>query len=83
MGTLVLNLPDRLRSRLETEAQRLGRTPEQMTKDALSAHLKPTRRLKRGSLFERTCDLCGRLKGGPTDLASSPAHLDGYGSWRR
>jgi len=83
MSDLVLNLPARLRTRLEAEAQRLGRTPEQFAKDALVERLKPNARPQNQSLFERSRDLCGSLRGGPTDLARNKDHLEGYGAWKR
>lgn len=79
MNGLVLHLPVRLRTRLEAEAQRLGRTPEQFAKDALTERLKPTRRPRDRSLFERSRDLRGRLRGGPVDLARNKDHMEGYG----
>ena len=83
MSGLVLNLPARLRTRLEAETQRLGRTPEQVAKEAIAARLKPSTRPRGGSLFERTRDLCGSLRGGPTDIARNKDHLQGYGALNR
>lgn len=83
MSGLVLNLPARLRTRLDAEAQRLGRTPEQFAKDALVERLKPSAGPRNRTLFERSRDLCGSVQGGPTDLARNKDHLEGYGSWKR
>ena len=80
---LTLNLPARVRTRLDAEAKRLGRTPEQLAEEAIAARLKPSTRSRGGSLFERTRDLCGSLRGGPTDLARNKDHLQGYGALNR
>ena len=83
MNGLMVHLPARLRTRLRAEAQRLGRTPEQFAKDALTERLERGKKPRSQSLFERTRDLCGCLKGHPADLARNKRHLEGYGTWKR
>lgn len=80
MSTLTIRLPDAVKEQLSVTARRLGKSPTRFVRETLEARLKNGRAAGRGSLFERSRDLCGSATGGPRDLSSNKRHLKGYGA---
>jgi hypothetical protein len=85
MSTLTLQLPNKLKQRLTLAARRSGKTPARFVRESVEARLAgaPLHAGRGVSLYELSRDLCGSVSGGPRDLASNKAHLNGYGSWKR
>ncbi len=85
MSTLTLRLPDKLKLRLTLAARHAGKTPARFVVESVEACLGggSLRWAGRMSLYELSRDLCGSVSGGPRDLASNKAHLNGYGSWKQ
>lgn len=83
MSTLTIQVPSKLKARLESEAERAGVSPSRIVREALQTRLARVRAANGASLHERSKDLCGSVNGGPRDLASGKRHLAGYGSRKR
>jgi plasmid stability protein len=83
MSTLTLRIPDRLKSELSARAKASGKTVPQMVREMLNGQLTGNERSTTASLYDRSRDLCGSVRGGPGDLARNKKHLIAYGRWRR
>jgi plasmid stability protein len=83
MSTLTIRIPDRLKSELSARAKANGKTVPQMVREILHGQLTGEEQPTTASLYDRSQDLCGRLRGGPADLARNRKHLTAYGTWKR
>jgi plasmid stability protein len=85
MSTLTVQLPDDLKAQLARAARRAGKSPARFVRDTLEQRLKTNRQETggRASLFDLSRDLCGSVKGGPSDLSSNKKHMAGYGAWKK
>ena len=63
---------------LEREAEQSGRSISAIIRDLVSEKVRKAP--ARSSLYERTRDLCGRVRSGCPDLATNPAHLNEFGT---
>lgn len=78
--TISIKLPDDLASRLDALARAENTSRSALFREALSDRLKASARRTKPTLYELSSDLCGTGASGIGDLASSPKHLDGFGS---
>ena len=79
MTTITCKVSEKLAAQLDTLARAERRSKSALVREALEDRLKAKRR--RGPVM--ACDLvkhlCGSIKGGPSDLATNPAHMKGFG----
>jgi Arc/MetJ-type ribon-helix-helix transcriptional regulator len=80
MTTISLKIPDELVSRVDALAQARRTTRSALLREALEDKLRAAARKSPPSLYQQSADLCGSGNSGLADLASNPAHLEGFGS---
>ena len=78
MRTITLKLPDHLADRLDQSAAAANTTRSAVVRAALEKSL-ADEKTGTGSCFDLAGDLMGSIKGLPADLATNPAHLEGFG----
>lgn len=79
MKAISVKLPAALRARLEAEAARRGISLGAVVREATETYVVKSPAQKKLSLYERSKDLCGCLKGGPGDLSTNPKYLEDMG----
>jgi hypothetical protein len=79
MSTVTISLPDPLVERLACEARRQSVTPDVIVRQALEQALAREESAGEPSVFERLQSLSVNDPSSPTDLATNPAHLQGFG----
>jgi hypothetical protein len=79
MTTITLKVPAQLKHELQAAARRQGVSCSHLLRQAAEQWVNGSRRRGKASLYERSKDLCGVVKRGPSDLASNPKHLRGFG----
>jgi|LakMenEpi03Aug12_release.lakeMendotaPanAssembly.Ray.scaffolds.fasta_scaffold457199_2 Arc/MetJ-type ribon-helix-helix transcriptional regulator len=77
METLTIKLPAEVKQRLVREARQAGKSVSAFIREAVTARLR--KGTARGSLYDRTRDLCGAGGSGRPDLATSREILRGFG----
>ncbi|CAN5673190.1 hypothetical protein BH20VER1_BH20VER1_06620 [soil metagenome] len=77
MTTITCKIPEEVDARLEAAARQRRVPKSQIVREALAASLR--RKEPKVSAFDLIKDACGIVKGGPTDFASHPRHLKGFG----
>lgn len=80
MVTMTCKLPAKLASELETLARTERRSKSALVREALEIRLKAQRRGDRITAYDLVKHLCGSIKGGPSDLATNPKHMKGFGA---
>ncbi|MFT4268795.1 MAG: hypothetical protein QM586_16495 [Xenophilus sp.] len=80
MNTLTIKLPSQLESEIAAVSSHEHITKSALVRRALEAYLAQHKsKAPFVSALDRAGDLVGCFEGGPADLASNPAHLDGFG----
>jgi hypothetical protein len=79
MKTVSLKLTAPLAGQLAAVAKRRGVTKSAVVREALERYLTNGRRSTPPTVHELIADLIGSVKGGPADLATNAAHLEGFG----
>jgi hypothetical protein len=79
MKSVSFKLPDSLHRRLTKAAKDHRVHQSQILRNALEAYLIGPKGQKRPTMWDLVGDLAGCLKGGPTDLATNPKHMEGFG----
>jgi len=86
MTELTIQISDDLDSRLTEAAERRGTVKEDLVRDFVRAGLATDQPVHADgasghapSCFDLSKDLAGCLDEGPGDLATNPAHMNGYG----
>ncbi len=80
MTRISLKIPDELVVRMDAVAHARRTSRSALLREALEEKLKVVARMTPPSLYDRSADLCGKEVSGLGDLASSPTHLEGFGS---
>ena len=80
MTVLTCKLPEALNHRLETAARKRRVAKSRLVREALEAMLAEESAGRPPSLHERMAGACGMIRSGVQDLASNPAHLEGFGA---
>ena len=80
MITMTCKLPEKLASELETLARTERRSKSALVREALETRLKARRRRHPVTAYDIVKHLCGSIKGGPSDLATNPKHMKGFGA---
>ena len=79
MTTITCKVSERLAAQLDTVARRERRSKSAVMREALEDRLKANRRRGSVSAYDLVKHLCGSIKGGPSDLATNPKHMKGFG----
>jgi predicted DNA-binding protein len=79
MTTITCKLPEELAAQLDSLAREERRSKSAVLREALEARLQAKRGSRSVHAFDLVKHLCGSLQGGPTDLATNPEHLRGFG----
>ncbi|MDZ7854843.1 ribbon-helix-helix domain-containing protein [Sphaerotilus sp.] len=82
MRTLSVKLPPPLDTALSQASARQHLSKSELVRRAVAAYLSTTPDIpspRPPSALDLAGDLVGCFGGGPTDLASNPRHLDGFG----
>jgi predicted transcriptional regulator len=79
MQTLSLKLPEDLLADLEREARARRVSKSALVRESLEAALRRRSRRGASSCYDLARDLAGTVKGLPRDLATNPAHMEGFG----
>jgi predicted transcriptional regulator len=78
MPVMTIRLSRRASARVATFAKKRRVTRSQVVRDAIEAlGLAET-----GTVWDDWKHLEGIARGGPSDLATNPRHLEGFGRWR-
>ena len=77
MVTLTIKLPAEIKQRLEREARQAGKSVSAFIREAVTVRLR--KGSAKGSLYDRTQDLCGAGRSGRPDLATNREVLGGLG----
>ena len=75
METLIVKVPDGTKEKL----RRVGGNLSELIRNQIDLLLE---KRTNGSVYDQTRDLCGVIKGGPGDAATSKAYLKQYGKKR-
>lgn len=78
MKTISLKLPEGLHVKLARAAREQGKTKSDVVRDALEQFLNGQRQLPAITVGDLAGDLIGSAAG-PTDLATNPKYMEGYG----
>jgi len=77
--TITCKVSEKLAAQLETLARAERRSKSALIREALENRVKAKRRRAPVSAYDLVKHLCGSLKGGPSDLATNPDHMKGFG----
>jgi len=79
MERINVRVAPRLKRELEAEARERGVSPSEVVRQVLEAHMR--RRKPRESCLDIAIRLgiVGVYEGGPSDLSTNPAHMEGFG----
>jgi predicted DNA-binding protein len=78
MTTITCKLPDGLAAQLDAVAREQRLSKSAILREALEQRLQG-RRKPTVTAFDLVKQLCGSIEDGPTDLATNPEHLKGFG----
>jgi metal-responsive CopG/Arc/MetJ family transcriptional regulator len=78
MTVVSCKLPKKLAAKLERVAKDERRSKQAVLRDAVEQRLKTNRAVIRGSAYDLVKHLLGTLEG-PSDLATNPKHMKGFG----
>jgi metal-responsive CopG/Arc/MetJ family transcriptional regulator len=79
MTTITCKVPEKLAAQLDALARTERRSKSALVREALENRLKAQRRRGKVTAYDLVKHLCGSLKGGPSDLATNPKHMEGFG----
>ena len=79
MTTITCKLPEALDAELEAVAEKRGVSKSEVVREAIEANLPEQRRRAELTAFDMMKSACGILQGGPSDLATHPRHMEGFG----
>jgi predicted transcriptional regulator len=78
MTTITCKLPDGLAAQLDSVAREQRLSKSAILREALEQRLQGGRKPVVYA-FDLVKHLCASIEAGPTDLATNPEHLDGFG----
>jgi hypothetical protein len=78
MVTITCKLPDSLAAKLDAAVREQRSSKSAILREALEHRLHAGRKPV-VSAFDLVKQLCGSIEEGPTDLATNPEHLNGFG----
>jgi predicted DNA-binding protein len=79
MTTITCKLPETLAARLDALSRIERRSKSDLIREALEKQLESKGSSRVVSGYDLVKHLCGSLKGGPSDLATNPEYMKGFG----
>jgi metal-responsive CopG/Arc/MetJ family transcriptional regulator len=79
MTTITCKLPEKLAAQLDALARTERRSKSALVREALENQLKAKRRRGQVTAYDLVKHLCGSIKDGPSDLATNPKYMEGFG----
>lgn len=79
MATITCKVPEKMAAQLEALVREEHSSKSAVMREALTARLKAKQKPRVVRALDLVKHLCGSLEGGPTDLATNPEHLRGFG----
>ena len=79
MTTITCKVPEKLATELEELARAERRSKSALVREALEERFKAKRRRRPISAYHLVKHLRGSIKGGPSDLATNPKYIKGFG----
>ena len=80
MNTLTIKIPPQLESDIAQASQREHLSKSELVRRAIAAYVSQRHTdTPAASALELAGDLVGCFGGGPSDLSSNPAYMDGFG----
>jgi len=79
MATITCKIPDELNARLDAEAVRKLLSKSALVREAIENSIKHRGKTGRQTSFDLVKDLCGIVKGGPTDMSTNPKYMKDFG----
>jgi len=80
MRTLTCKIPEKLAAQLDALARTERRSKSAVVREALENRLKAQRQRGQVTAYDLAKHLCGSIKGGPSDLATNPKYMEGFGA---
>ena len=79
MTTITCKVPEKLAAQIDSLARAEHRSKSALVREALERRVrqKPQRGPVRA--YDLVKHLCGSIKGGPSELATNPKHMKGFG----
>jgi predicted transcriptional regulator len=79
MTTLSLKLPDRIATRLKSEARARKSTPAKLAREVLEKGLPQCKLPPSTSVYDAIKEVIGSIRGLPRDLATNPKYMEDFG----
>lgn len=79
MSTISIKMPDAMGVCLEYEARKRKTSKSELIRYCIDQVLSKKVVKEPPSFYELSRDMCGKQKGGPSDLSVNPEHLKGFG----
>jgi predicted DNA-binding protein len=79
MTTITCKVPEEMAAQLDSLARAERRSKSDLVREALEEKLKGKHKSRGLTGYDLAKHLCGVLKGGPSDLATNPEHMKGFG----
>lgn len=80
MTTITCKLPEKLASQLDSLARAERRSKSALIREALEQRVLEKRPRGPVRAYDLVRHLCGTVRGGPSDLATNPKHMKGFGA---
>ena len=80
MTTITCKIPDDLNAQLEAEATRKLVPKSVLVREALERSFERRKGVSQKSAFDMVKNLCGIVKGGPTDVSTNPKYMKDFGA---
>ena len=79
MRTIACKIPEKLAAQLDALARTERRSKSAVVREALENRLKAKRPRGQVTGYDLVKHLCGSIKDGPSDLATNPNYMEGFG----
>jgi hypothetical protein len=80
MSTLTVKIPEALERNIALAARRERVTKSELVRRAMTKYvMQAGKKSELRSALDLAGGLIGSVRGGPSDLATNPKHMDGYG----
>ena len=79
MERINVRVDERLKQELEAEAREKGVKPSDIVRQVLEEHMQKRTPGESCLDLAKRAGLIGVFKGGPADLSTNPAHMEGFG----
>jgi hypothetical protein len=79
MSTITVKVPDTMSGALEAEAKKRQTSKSEVVRYCIETVLSGKQVKESPSFYDLTKDLCGKFKGGPSDAATNPKYMEGFG----